>query len=248
MNPLKSRTLHDAHVIGVKDISPKMRRVTVAGDAFKAMHVDRPAMWMKLFFPMPSNIKRQGRAYTIRACNAEKGWMVFDFALHGDQGPAAWWIARVREGDKLQIAGPRSGYWIDPLQHEQVLIGDATALPAIAGIVEQLPTGTRAQVFIEVADAGEEQALISSANLTLRWVHSGAAFPGTTGKLELVVQKADLPRSCQVFLAGEAFMVRAMRTHLLVDRRILHTSIDAKGYWRLGTADHRDRDQVRSPT
>ncbi|CAN5173646.1 siderophore-interacting protein [soil metagenome] len=242
MNPLKSRTLHDAQIIGVEDITPKMRRVTVAGDALKAMPVNRPAMWMKLCFPMPSNIKPQGRAYTIRAYNAEQGWMVFDFALHGDQGPAAWWIARAREGDTIQLAGPRSGYWIDPSQHEQVLIGDATALPAIAGIVEQLAPGVRAQAYIEVADAGEEQSLISPADLTLRWVHSGTAFPGTTGKLELAVHQASLPRDCQVFLAGEAFMVRAMRTHLLVDRSILHTSIDAKGYWRLGAANHRDRD------
>lgn len=239
MNPLKSRTLHDARVIGVEDITPKMRRVTVAGDALKVMPIDRPAMWMKLFFPMPSNIKPQGRAYTIRAYNAEQGWMAFDFALHGDQGPAAWWIARVREGDALQLAGPRSGYWIDPSEREHVLIGDATALPAIAGIVEQLPTGSRAQAFIEVADAGEEQALISPADLIVHWVDSGTAFPGTTGKLELAVQRADFPRTSQVFLAGEAFMVRAIRTHLLVDRGILHTSIDAKGYWRVGMADHR---------
>ena len=240
MNPLTSRTLHDAQVIGVENVTPKMRRVTVAADALKAMPIDRPAMWMKLFFPMPSNIRPQGRAYTIRAHNAEQGWMAFDVALHGDQGPAAWWSARVREGDTLQLAGPRSGYWIDPSQHGQVLIGDATALPAIAGIVERLPAGTRAQAFIEIADAGEEQALVSPADLTIHWVHSGTAFPGTTGKLELAVQQADLPRRCQVFLAGEAFMVRAMRTHLLVDRGILHPSIDAKGYWRLGAADHRD--------
>lgn len=81
--------------------------------------------------------------------------------------------------------------------------------------------------------------MTSPANLTVQWVHAGAAFPGTTGKLELMVQQADLPRRCQVFLAGEAFMVRALRTHLLVDRGILDTSIDAKGYWRVGMADHR---------
>lgn len=242
MLPLKSRALHDACVIGIEDITPRMRRITVASDALKAMPIDRPAMWMKLFFPMPSNIKPQGRAYTIRAYNAAQGWMALDFALHGDQGPASWWIARVREGDTLQLAGPRSGYWIDPSKPEQVLIGDATALPAIAGIVERLPIGIRAQVFIEVADAAEEQALISPADLMIHWVHSGTAFPGTTGKLELTVQQAGLPRDCQIFLAGEAFMVRAMRTHLLVDRGILHPSIDAKGYWRLGAADHREKD------
>lgn len=234
-----ARTLHDAHVIRVEDITPKMRRVTVVGDALQSLSIDRPAMWMKLFFPMPSTIRPQGRAYTIRTYHAGQGRMAFDFALHGDQGPAAWWITRARQGDRLQLAGPRSGYGIDPAQRVQILIGDATALPAIATILEQLPVGTRAQAFIEVADAGEEQALISPADLMVHWVHSGTAFPGTTGKLELALQQADLPRDCQVFLAGEAFMVRAMRTHLLVDRGIPHTSMDAKGYWRMGTADHR---------
>lgn len=237
----KSRALHDARVIGIEDITPHMRRVTVAGDGLKALPIDRPAMWMKLFFPMPSNIKPQGRAYTIRAYNADQGWMAFDFVLHGDQGPAAWWIARAREGDTLQLAGPRSGYWIDPDAETHVLVGDATALPAIAGIVEQLAAGTRAQVFVEVADASEEQTLISPAELKVQWVHSGAAFPGTTGKLELAVQQATFPSSAQVFVAGEAFMVRALRTHLLVDRAIVHTSIDAKGYWKVGNADFRDK-------
>lgn len=237
----KSRTLHDARVIGIEDITPHMRRVTVVGDGLKAMPIDRPAMWMKLFFPIPSNIKPQGRAYTIRAYNADQGWMAFDFALHGDQGPAAWWIARVREGDMLQLAGPRSGYWIDPGARDHVLIGDATALPAIAGIVEQLATHAHALAFIEVADATEEQALVCQAECTIQWVHSGAVFPGTTGNLELAVQQAILPKACQIFLAGEAFMVRSMRTHLLVDRGIAKASIDAKGYWRLGSSDYRDK-------
>ncbi|WP_425284384.1 SIP domain-containing protein [Methylocapsa palsarum] len=36
------------------------------------------------------------------------------------------------------------------------MIGDATALPAIAGIVERLSTQARAQVFVEVADPAED--------------------------------------------------------------------------------------------
>jgi len=60
MNLPQSRTPHDAHVIGVEDITPEMRRVTIAGDALKPMPIDCPAMWMKLFFPMPSTIRPQG--------------------------------------------------------------------------------------------------------------------------------------------------------------------------------------------
>jgi len=237
-----SRILHDATVIRVEDVTPKMRRITVMGDGLRQMDVDRPGQWMKVFFPTPNGARPQGRAYTIRAYNAEQGWLVLDFALHGDQGPAAYWSARARVGDALQLAGPRAGYWIDPAVTDHVLIGDATALPAIAGIVEQLGSGTRAHLFVEVADAAEEQSFATRSDVTIQWIHAGAAYPGTTGKLELVVQRTVLAKAPQVFLAGEAFMVRAIRTHLLVDHAIPPTSIHSAGYWRLGATDHRDSD------
>lgn len=235
-----TRSLRDASVIKVEDVTPRVRRITVAGEGLQALTIDRPAMWMKLFFPLPSHIKPQGRAYSIREYHADQGLMAFDCALHGDHGPAGWGFTHVRKGDKIQLAGPRAGYQIDPAQREHVLIGDATALPAISGIVEKLGINTRAHAFIEVANAAEEQTLIHQGELIVHWVHSGSAFPGTTGGLELAVQQAELPKAFQVFLAGEAFMVRALRTHFLVDREISPTSVDAKGYWRQGCSDYRD--------
>jgi NADPH-dependent ferric siderophore reductase len=240
MLPSKDRRLHEAHVINVADVTPRMRRVTVMGEGLRHLPLDHPGQWMKVFFPIPSGMRPQGRAYTIRAYDAVQGLMVFDFVLHGEHGPAAYWIARAKAGDVLQLGGPRAGYRIPPNGLDHVLIGDATALPAIAGIVAKLSCGMRAQVFVEVADAAEQQALETHADVDIHWLWAGSAFPGTTGQLELAVQRASLPTAPHVFLAGESLMVRALRTHLLVDRAIPRASIDAKGYWQLGAADHRD--------
>lgn len=240
MNSSKNRTLHPATVTHIEDITPRMRRIRVIGDGLCTLPVSMPGQWMKIFFPAPPGEKPQGRAYTIRRFDPAAGVMEVDFVLHGDTGPASRWAGMARIGDILQLAGPRAGYRIDPLASAQLLIGDATALPAIAAILEALPEGVAAHVFAEVADQAEEQHFTSRANLTLHWVHSDTEAPGTTGKLELAVQRAALPASPQVWLAGESFMVRAILTHLLVDRGILHTSIDSAGYWKFGAADHRE--------
>jgi len=240
MNSPKNRTLHPATVTHIEDVTPRMRRITLIGDGLRTLPVSLPGQWMKIFFPAPPGEKPHGRAYTIRRFDPAAGVMEVDFVLHGDTGPASRWASTARPGDILQLAGPRAGYRIDPHAPAQLLIGDATALPAIAAILDALPEGISAHVFAEVAGEAEEQNFASRANLTIDWVHSGTEAPGTTGKLELVVQQAILPASPQVWLAGESFMVRAILTHLLFDRGILHTSIDSAGYWKFGAADHRD--------
>lgn len=73
------------------------------------------------------------------------------------------------------------------------------------------------------------------------WLHSGREAPGTTGRLELAIQAADLNmRKCQVWVAGESFMARPVRTHLSVDRGIPDSAMAFKSYWKLGVADARD--------
>jgi len=235
-----SRTLHPVTVTRVEDLTPRMRRITMTGDALRTLPVSLPGQWVKLFFPAQAGARPQGRAYTIRRFDPGTGAMEVDFVLHGDTGPASRWACAARPGDVVQLAGPRAGYRIDPLAPAQLLIGDATALPAMAAILETLPQGVAAHVFAEVAAHTEEQHFASRADLAVTWVHSGIEPPGTTGQLELAVQRAILPATPQIWLAGESFMVRAILTHLLVDRGIWHTSIDSAGYWKSGTADHRE--------
>lgn len=230
-----------AEVVDARAITPHLRRITITGPDLRTLAIDRPAQWVKIFFPDDHGFSKAGRAYTIRAFDPVNAVMDLEFALHGDNGPASRWAARARRGDRIEVAGPRSGHAIDPAAEHYILVGDATALPAIAAILEALPATVHARAFLEVTDAAERQAFTTRARLEATWLHSGNEAPGTTGQLELAIQAAQFEtRNCQVWIAGESFMVRSVRTHLMLDRGITEAAIDAKGYWKLGVADARD--------
>jgi NADPH-dependent ferric siderophore reductase len=230
-----------AKVVEVQDLSPLMRRIIVAADGSRGVTGSPPAQWMKVSFPSPPDQRQAGRAISMRRFDAANGRMELNFILHGDSGPASRWASQARPGEMLTLAGPRGGYAIDPKVSRYVLIGDATALPAIASIAEALPAMAQAEVIVEVADCREEQPLLSVASVRVHWLHSDTEAPGTTGRIELAVQAPSFePSDCRIWLAGESFMVRAVLTHLLVDRRICPRAICAKGYWKLGVGDHRE--------
>ncbi|MEV4893089.1 siderophore-interacting protein [Nonomuraea sp. NPDC055795] len=86
------------------------------------------------------------RTYTVRRFTPATGEMDVDFVVHAG-GVAAPWAMRARPGDRVGVSAahglhrpPREASW-------QLVVGDATALPAIGRIVEELPAGTSATVY-----------------------------------------------------------------------------------------------------
>ena len=117
------------------------------------------------------------------------------------------------------------------------MAGDESALPAIAAACESLPDGAVAHVFIEVADAAEEQAITSAADLHLTWVHRS-----TGENLADVVRAADLPSDTpHAYLHGEAGCVRDLRRWARGTLGVPRELLSASGYWRLGRDDERWR-------
>ncbi|KKB11038.1 FAD-binding protein [Devosia geojensis] len=244
-------------VVSVTDITPLMRRVTLAGPALEGFVSPGYDDHVKVFFSpdpdapvipetgpdgvrFPDGERPQMRDYTPRNFDPERLTLDLDFVLHGD-GPASSWAAQARLGQKLVVAGPR-GSAIVPLTFDWYLLaGDETALPAIARRLAELPAGARAIVVIEVADAAEEQDLASPADLTLTWVHRNGAEAGTTRLIEAAVGRMDLPHGdAYAFIAGEADMSRALKKHLVETRGFNPEWVKAAGYWRLGVADARE--------
>lgn len=228
-----ARTLIPAEVVAVAAITPRVRRISLAGSELRTLAPRLPAQWLEIYFPAPLGRRLVGRAVTIRHFDAATGILDLDIILHGDDGPASWWAARARAGDTLHLSGPCGGCAIDQTVSRHVLIGDATALPAMTAITAALPRTVQAEAFIEVTGPEERQPM--PAALTTHWLYSEGERPGTTGQIELAVQGRPFnPRGVQVWLAGEAFMVRALLTHLLVERGVLHTFIHSEITWTLG--------------
>src|SRR4051812_33198087 len=147
-----------------------MRRISLRSAAMAGVEI-RPAQDIELLLRESSG-RRVKRRYTIRHARPESGELDLDVLLHGD-GPGAQWGATVRIGDPLEYQGPRGKLELRSAACH-LLIGDESALPAIAAISEALPPDERAVALIEIQDAADELPVAAD----VRWIHRGSAAPG----------------------------------------------------------------------
>lgn len=62
------------------------------------------------------------------------------------------------------MLGPAPSHYVAVENYDWMLmVGDESALPAIAATIEQLPSTTHARVFLEVADSSEQQDIAAPA-------------------------------------------------------------------------------------
>jgi NADPH-dependent ferric siderophore reductase len=178
----------------------------------------------------------QQRTYTVRAWNVEALELTIDFVVHGDQGLAGPWARTAAAGDEFLFIGPGGGYAPQPEADWHLLIGDESALPAIAATLERLPATAVGHVLLEVDGEAQEQSLAAPEGMRVRWVHHGARPLGAA----LVEALAALPfpdGEVQAFVHGEAGVVKELRRVLRLERGLAQSQLSISGYWRLGASD-----------
>ncbi|MEO6510105.1 MAG: siderophore-interacting protein [Nocardioides sp.] len=178
------------------------------------------------------------RRYTVRSWDEAGRRLTLDFVVHGDDGVAGPWAANVAPGDVLVFEGPGSGYRPDADADWHLLVGDESALPAIAASLEVVPTGTRVVVRLLCDGPEHEVPLTTPGDLDLAWLHrSGDAAKDATVLADSVAA-ADFPVGrVHAFVHGEAEEVRAIRTHLLNDRGLARSDMSCSPYWRRTMTD-----------
>jgi NADPH-dependent ferric siderophore reductase len=242
-------------VLRTERITPRMARVTLGGAELAGYPEFAPDQRIKLFLPVegqdrpamprassggpvwpPGEARPVIRSYTVRRFDAGAGELDVDFVLHNKRGPAAEWAARAKPGDWVGISEPGGRYAPDPSARAHLVIGDESALPAIITVLTALAGfDGPVEVYLEVADAAEEQPLPVTASTRVRWLHRGDRPPGRLLVDELTAEglPADVPAEhCQVWLAAEAAAVRDIRAHLIDCRGLSRRRVYATGYWR----------------
>ena len=229
-------------VLRVVDITPRMRRITLGGeqlagfislgsdDHIKLLFAQNAAEQAALESPTFS-VKGEGpqpamRDYTPRRIDLSRGELDIDFVLHGD-GPASTWAEQAKPGQHLHIAGPRGSMIVPYMFDSYLLIGDETAIPAIARRLEELPPGRKVLAVIEIADAHEQQALDSAADVQVIWVVRGQ------DELLATVRELQVPKgSLYAWVATETKLSRQVRRVLLDEHKLNDEFVKAVGYWR----------------
>ncbi|WLG94839.1 siderophore-interacting protein [Pseudomonas sp. FP198] len=233
-------------VLRVQDLTPRMRRITVGGPelaGFVSLGTDDH---VKLLFPQnaeehaalenfnPGAGKAQGpmpemRDYTPRRYDLDALELEIDFVLHGD-GPASTWAAQAAPGQYLNIAGPRGSMIVPDIFDSYLLIGDETALPAIARRLEGLAPNRRALVVVEVENGAEQQILHSPAQVQVIWV----LREGHRDSLLRTVLQLEMPGGkLYAWVATESKVSRQIRKVLLEEKGLDQDFIKAVGYWKL---------------
>lgn len=216
----------------VEALSPHMRRITLTGPELAGFHSPSFDDHIKLIFG-PAGAEPARRDYTPRRYDAAAGELVLEFALHGD-GPAAGWAAQAQPGQRLTIAGPR-GSFVIPLDYDwHLLIGDASALPAIARRLEELPAGVPALVLLSVPDAADRRELASAADVRLQWLDGDAELIAALRALALPAGEG------YAWCAGEAGTMAALRKILVDEKGHSRHAIRAAAYWKRGAIAHHE--------
>ncbi|MBB4273550.1 siderophore-interacting protein [Rhizobium mongolense] len=204
---------HDLRVLYVKsteDIAPRFRRVTFRGqnldydrdDQLHCRLIFQPRGIAEPLWPMldhrghvvwPDNVAVPTRVYTIRHIDAAKQEIAIDFSLHANPGPATRWAMDARPDDIVGILGPAAN---GPKQAEfYVLLGDETALPGMARILESLPATATGHAFIEVDSKVDELPPSCPTGGSIRWLHRNGAGAGTTTLLEGALRCVQWPKN-----------------------------------------------------
>ncbi|NID05929.1 siderophore-interacting protein [Luteibacter jiangsuensis] len=225
----------------VRQLTPHMVRVTLVGPDLDGFVSAAPDDHVKVFFPVADgalNLPTLGpegpvypegvepspsRDYTPRRYDAAAGELDIDFVLHGE-GPASSWAERAKPGDMLGVGGPRGSMVVPDDYDHYVLVGDATALPAIGRWLEQMRPDAKATVLVEVPSLDDRQALARDA----QWFVTGTS-PG----LDEALASLPIPEGDTFWwVAVESSRARALRSLLVEQRGIDKDWVKATGYWQ----------------
>ncbi|WP_265443731.1 siderophore-interacting protein [Flexivirga meconopsidis] len=232
--------------------------------------------WFSVWRSQPTDRRAHIRTYTIVAVRPDTGEIDVDFVDHGATGPGSRFAAESAVGDETIILGPSRSYdgthggleFRRELagRSRQLIVGDLTALPAIAGIARELPSTATGFISIEVPHAEDARGVRVPSGVHLDWCVTSAGHDqlGTVrqwlaglGPLDgdqaqttviddggddpywevtATEQAAAAPPAVSAWVAGESGRVRALRRMLVDDFEIPRAAVCFMGYWREGVA------------
>ncbi|ALJ18561.1 siderophore-interacting protein [Microbacterium sp. No. 7] len=179
------------------------------------------------YWEFPEGAETQVRTYTVREWDADGRRLVIDFVVH-EGGIAAAWALGARPGHVVGVNTPRGLYAPPEGIAWQLLVADATGLPAALRLAEQATVRTR--VVIEVESPEHEQPADLPAGVELTWVHGGNGHGPS--RVEEIVRSSEFPREPgYVWVAGETRVTRGVRRYLRHELKLPATAYKIVGYW-----------------
>jgi NADPH-dependent ferric siderophore reductase len=244
-----------AHVVRTERVTPTMMRVTLGGEQLERFVPSGFDQWFRLFLPdggdasfaLPKKINLLGyvqylampkatrpvmRNYTVRAFRAEPAELDIDFVAHGDNGPASRFAVAARADDTVALID--QGVMYAPVEGVdwQLLAADESGLPAVLGILRDMPRDAVGHAFIEIPDAADAQPVEAPAGMQLHWLpRPHGQRPGSLALA--AVQGSALPAgSVYAYVVGEQSLPTSLRRWLVNERGVPKANVTFSGFWK----------------
>jgi NADPH-dependent ferric siderophore reductase len=231
----------------------------------------RHADWYPAWRRLPDHQQNPVRTYTVRAVRPVEREVDVDLVLHGEGGPASRFARRATVGDPLVVLGPNGEYddvhggleFRPPPGHlgPTLLVGDATATPAILSVLERLPDAAHGEAVLEVPHPGDILRIEPPLGVRVTWLIRRGPSSGLSSAVDTALRRLgirprgdgdvpvpeavlgqtlwDVPENVwagglYAWIAGESSLVTGLRRQLVRDRDVDRRSVAFMGYWREG--------------
>lgn len=227
------RVRHEIHrrtvtVVQVSRPSPAFVRVVLADPSLAGFVSAGFDDHLKFILPGPDG-QPVMRDYTPAAFDTAQGSLTLEFVLHA-HGAASDWARQAQPGQQVVVAGPRGSMVLPADLDWHLLVGDATALPAVQRRLAELPDHARGTVLLAVA-AADRRALPAPAGMQLQWLDSDEA-------LATALQAWRVPAGDGfAWCAGEAATMARLRA-MLADKGLPKEAMRVAAYWKRGASSY----------
>lgn len=251
--------LMQAEVLRAERITPHMVRVTLGGTDLRRLTPRGFDQWVRLALPasdatrfdnladtfgiagylkfltLPKATRPIIRNYTIRQARPDLGEVDLDFVVHGDDGVAGPWAAQVTPGAEVALIDQGCGFVPTPAD-ETLLIADESGLPAVAGVLRDLPRDTVGHAIIELFDVGDIQETGAPDGVEIQWLTRHPDDDPGTMALPALRALGHPTGSVNAFAVGEQALATGARRYLIGECGVPKQNVTFSGYWRIGKA------------
>lgn len=158
-----------------------------------------------------------------------------DFDVYVDDshsGPGLTWAREAAIGSPAAILDEGRLYAPPVGSTAELLVGDESALPAIAGILDQAPPALSGLVVVEVRDPRDIRDLPRPVGVEVVWKQRGDDDePGARATDEVRRRGARVDLT-YAYLAGPSSMVTGLRRFLVRECGVARDIVTFTGYWR----------------
>ena len=235
-------------LLGRTQVSPHMVEIVLAGPELAGLVVAEPAASVRLLVPGPGHdelvipkwngnefLLEDGtrpviRTFTPHRYDPQAGELRLSIVIHLE-GAASTWAGSAPLGAPAAVSGTGRGYTINPEASAFVLMGDETAIPAIAQLLETIPESTEVEVDIEVRAPDAEFPMPYHPGATVRWhVPGSGGEPGDT--LVAAARRVEPRPGLHIWCAGEAAAMHLIRGVVFKEKGLSRSQATIRGYWK----------------